>query len=570
MGQSTMVSDPGGRTPVVAGARRQLGRRAAAGAGLAVAVVGLIAVALWWRGALGFRGGAHGRADPDTQRGGPAEPAGPPRPGGREGGLRVGLDQQKAVGLRTVPVSFGEAYDVLSAPGRVGPDETEYAFITPRAAGVVRTVTAHIGQDVKAGDLLATIDSPEVGQARLDLYTRLQERDIARAQADWQAQVYASTLELLDRIRKGETPERIHDALTDRAVGENRERLMSAYAQYRLAQATMARNRDLHAQRLITDKQFQRVTAEYEVARSAYQSLMDQTGYESRLANTRAGQALKQAEASVRAAQERLRILGVKPDGTEPKVEGGKVVEVAPDGTIGQKDRAPAAEPESILPKDAAKFVDPVGAHPVGPKAKDTPVSTYSIWAPFDGTILDREMIVPGVAVDTTHRIFTMADLSTVWVEASVHESDFGMLARSHGGKVRFRSPAYPNHVFEGRVIYSGDLVDEKSRTVKLLAEAENPGRLLKPGMFVEVEVRNPRDEPAVRVPASALLTHAGRTIVFVKTGPERFASREVQADAPEGEAAVVRSGLAPGEEVVVEGGAKLKAMAVKLAGLGP
>ena len=153
------------------------------------------------------------------------------------------------------------------------------------------------------------------------------------------------------------------------------------------------------------------------------------------------------------------------------------------------------------------------------------PVSTYSIWAPFDGTVLDRETIVPGVAVDTTHRIFTIANLSTVWVEASVHESDFDMLARSRGGKIRFRSPAYPDHAFLGRVIYSGDLVDEKSRTVKLLAEADNPERLLKPGMFVDVEVISPRPAPAVLVPFSAILTQGGRTLVFVKTGPERFAA---------------------------------------------
>src|SRR6185437_15601544 len=105
---------------------------------------------------------------------------------------------------------------------------------------------------VKAGDLLATIDSPEVGEARLELYTRLQSRDIARAQADWQERIYAGTLELLERLRKGETPETIHGALADRAVGENRERLMTAYAQYRLAVATMARNRELSAQKLIT------------------------------------------------------------------------------------------------------------------------------------------------------------------------------------------------------------------------------------------------------------------------------------------------------------------------------
>jgi cobalt-zinc-cadmium efflux system membrane fusion protein len=568
MGQPIVGSGGrGGLTAVRAWARHRLGRPVVIVGGLAV-VAGLVALGLWSSGYLVSGAGARARSVAGT----PVEkPAGSAGSGAQDGSVRLGPEQQEAVGLRTVKVATDVAFDVLSAPGRVGPNETQYAFITPRAAGVVRTVSAHIGMDVKAGDLLATIDSPEVGQARLDLYTRLMARDMAKAQADWQEKVHASTLTLLERIRKGETPEEIHEALADRPVGENRERLMTAYAQYRLAQATMSRNRDLYAQKLITDKQIQQVTAEYEVARSAYQSLMDQTGYESHLANTRASQALKQADAAVRAAQERLRILGVKPDGTEPRVERGKVVEVTPDGAIagreGRKGPLPAAGPESILPGSAAKAVEPVGAHV---DAKDNPVSTYCIWAPFDGTVLDREMVVPGVAVDTTHRIFTLANLATVWVEANVHESDFDMLARSRGGQVRFRSPAYPDTVFEGRVIYSGDLIDEKSRTIKLLAEAGNDGRKLKPGMFVDVEVHSPRAAPAVCVPTSALLTRGNRTFVYVRTGPERFAPREVTADHPRGETTVVQGGLEPGEEVVVEGGAKLKALAALVASLGP
>ena len=215
---------------------------------------------------------------------------------------------------------------------------------------------------------------------------------------------------------------------------------MTAYAQYRLAVATIERNRELYAQKLITPKQFQQVNADYEVAQATYQSLMDQMGYEARLANTRAQQARKQAETAVRAAQERLRILGVKPDGTEPEVKDGKVVGVKPDGTLPRRRAASARRREARddpARRDGARERRPSSRS--APRRRgaealtDAPVSTYSIWAPFDGTILDREMIVPGVAVDTTHRIFTLANLSTVWVEASVHESDFDMLAAQPG-----------------------------------------------------------------------------------------------------------------------------------------
>ena len=182
---------------------------------------------------------------------------------------------------------------------------------------------------------------------------------------------------------------------------------------------------------------------------------------------------------------------GVRPDGTLPASGAGR--------------GPPPRNPRRSCPRPRPRgnlAVKPVGARPSpDPKLQETPVSTYSIWAPFDGAILDREMIVPGVAVDTAHRIFTMANLSSVWVEASIPESDFDVLARSRNGKVRFRSPAYPGHKFEGEVIYAGDLVEEQSRTVKLLAQAQNPERLLKPGMFLEVESSAPSPNPQTRSP---------------------------------------------------------------------
>ncbi|WP_422929774.1 efflux RND transporter periplasmic adaptor subunit [Singulisphaera sp. PoT] len=486
--------------------------------------------------------------------------------------VQLNPEQQKAIGLMTAKASLGVSYDVLAAPGRVAPNESQYAFITPRASGVVRSVTARVGQDVKAGDLLATIDSPEVGTARLDLYTKQQSLDIAKAQAGWQERIHATTLELIRRLQKGETPEQIHNAFSERPVGENREKLMTAYAQYRLGIATMDRNKDLFAQKLITPKQFDQVKADYEVAQAGYQSLMDQMGYETMLANTRAKQALQQAETAVRAARERLRILGVKPDGSEPQIAGGKIVGLAKDGAL--PDSAADDQPESdksgaILPSQR-EFGALAGAPPsvpgTDPSTKDAPVSTYCIWAPFDGTVLDREMIVPGVAVDTTHRIFTMANLKTVWVEANVHEGDFNMLVRSKKGKVRFRSPAYPNHTFDGEVIYTGDLVEEQSRSLKLLARASNPERLLKPGMFVEVEVLIPRESTAVNIPASALLTEGNRSFVYVQIGPDRFERREVGAEAPRGDMVLIHDGLKVGDQVVTEGGYKLKSMAVQIA----
>ena len=218
------------------------------------------------------------------------------------------------------------------------------------------------------------------GEARLELYTRLQTQEVARDQAAWQETIYQNTLELIKALQKGESPEEIHRRFADRAVGENRVKLITAYAQYRLAIATIERNRELFAQNLITPKQFQQVNADFEVAQATYQSLMDQMGYEARLANTRARQARHQAEAEVRVAQEQLRILSVK------RMEPYRRWPMARSLASGPTGRCPpgaaeaaAQKPETILPPAEAKgklAVKPVGAQPdSGPRTCRRPPS---------------------------------------------------------------------------------------------------------------------------------------------------------------------------------------------------
>ena len=184
-------------------------------------------------------------------------------------------------------------------------------------------------------------------------------------------------------------------------------------------------------------------------------------------------------------------------------------------------------------------------------------MSTYSIWAPFDGTILDRELMVPGVAVDTTHRIFTLANLATVWVEASVHEGDFAVLdrTRSRGGKVRFRSPAYPDRVFEGEVIYTAISSRRGAGRSNSL-----PGQISSACSGRACSSRSRSSARGCVGPADpdlGILADGSSTFVYVKTGSDRFDRREVDAEAPRGDTVIVRGGLSDGDEVIVEGGAE-------------
>ncbi len=490
-------------------------------------------------------------------------PAAEPRPAV----IRMDEASQKAVVLATEAVTNGPEYRVLTAPGKVQPDESRYAFITPRAHGVVRDVRAMIGQEVHAGDLLATLDSPEVAQARLDLITRMQNLEIAKAQADWQESVLAGTLELIERLKHGDSPEAVHQRFQGRAVGQNRQSLMTGYSQYRLQKAALDRFRGLQERGATPLSQYQRVEADFEAAQATYQALMDQMGVESKLARDRANQARRLAETDVRVVRGRLRVLGVSPDVREFLTDTGEIANPVPVDLQGRPILAPSirnAEPDEI---EQNSETSPAGVATEGtsPSGRQ-PFSTYPLRAPFDGTILDREMIVPGIPVDITRHIFVLADLSSVWVEAAIHESNFEMLAGTRGGQVELRSPAYPERTFQGEVFYTGDLVDEKSRSVKLLCRAKNPDRLLKPGMFVDVTIRSRTGKTTPHVAASAVLTDGPESLVYVKTAPDRFERRTIVVGPLDGDHVAVERGLTPGDEVVVHGAFKLKAEAARLA----
>jgi multidrug efflux pump subunit AcrA (membrane-fusion protein) len=478
--------------------------------------------------------------------------------------VHMTLAQQKAVGLLVESARVEMLPILVKAPGRVTPDEGRFAYITPRASGIVRSVSAQIGQTVRRGDVLAMVDSEAVGQARLQLITNMQTLEIANAQAEWQQVVFQNTLDLLSLLEGKKSPSEIHEQFQGRPVGDNRERLISAYANYRMAQASLARNKFLQASDAVSLAKYQEVLAEHEAAQATYEALMDEMKFEARLALTRSLQAKRQAETAVRITRERLRILGA--DLSDSKLETpprAPAVEIQP-GQLTRGSTKADSRGEDLLKvapdQEKATLVDLV--MPRGGQL----ASTYSLTAPFDGIVLDRELVVPGVAVDETHRIFTLADLSSVWVEVNVYESNFADLFSSRDVEVRIESPAYPGRTFQGQVLYTGDLVNEKSSSIRLLARADNPDRALKPGMFVEVVlVRTPK-EACVSVPSSAILTEGDTSFVYIQTGPESFERREVRTRPTVAGSVAILEGVQPGEPVVIKECFKLKAEAARLA----
>jgi RND family efflux transporter MFP subunit len=192
------------------------------------------------------------------------------------------------------------------------------------------------------------------------------------------------------------------------------------------------------------------------------------------------------------------------------------------------------------------------------PAREGAAASRYEIRAPFAGTVVKRHA-VRSERVGPQMEMFRIADLSTVWVEADAFEGDLPLIRALGSRGVVFRSPAAGISQRPAQLLYSGDIVDPNSRAMTVTASAPNPARELKPGMFVEVGIPRGGVKQVLQVPSSAVQRYQGKTFVFVHAKDDEFRRADVELGREGGNRVEIKSGLAAGDAVVVEGGFVLK-----------
>ncbi|MBI3568114.1 MAG: efflux RND transporter periplasmic adaptor subunit [Gemmatimonadetes bacterium] len=211
-----------------------------------------------------------------------------------------------------------------------------------------------------------------------------------------------------------------------------------------------------------------------------------------------------------------------------------------------------------------------VAARLSGLGARDGQGGIYGLTSPINGIVVERNGM-PGQVVGPTTTLFTIADLSRVWIVVDVYEGDAD---RVHRGTVAVVSPrALPGEVFRGRVTYAGEIVDTTTRTVKVRVELSNAGRRLRPGMFASVRLETAEGAGEIRqrpagavVPDVAVQDVAGQAMVFVPgRAPGQFVARPVTVmGPPNGGMVTIASGLRVGDRVVVKGAFQLKSELLK------
>lgn len=172
---------------------------------------------------------------------------------------------------------------------------------------------------------------------------------------------------------------------------------------------------------------------------------------------------------------------------------------------------------------------------------------TVTFESPIDGYIV-RKSAIQGMYITPEMELYHIADLSEVWVVATLYEYDLAVI--SEGDQAVVRLPYDASKQFTGKVSYVFPEVEEETRTAKARVIISNPKLTLKPGMYANVEIKKNLGE-AIVVPDDAVIDTGARRIVFVKTEKTHFEPREVRIGPRVGGEFVVLSGLKEGDTIV-------------------
>ncbi len=425
--------------------------------------------------------------------------------------VKFSRDMWESAGLQTRVAEKSEMVQAIELTGKIGLNEDKLAHIFPLVEGRVDEVKVHFGERVKKGDLLVVVQSKEVGQGMLQLFQDRLKLEFAEHQRRWIEEVGKNTQTMIKMMRAGSTVEEIENTLKDRTMGDYREELMTAYVAYLKSQVRMERLSSL-SNSVIPARELLEAESQLKATRAALQALLEQTAQDSVHASRLATRTVKELKTSTAVTETNLKILGFG------------------DQALAEID--PAKEGEQL-------------AH-------------YPVTAPFDGTVISKDVVLLE-RVGPDRQILTIADLSTVWVTADIYESHLPLLSRLRNQTITLHSDAWPEKQFQAEIFYTGDVVQEATRTIALRALAKNEKGLLKPGMFVTIELPSLTTGPVIQVPSEAIQHHEGQSFVFVQTDEESFTRRDVKLGHRSQDAIEVRSGLEVGDRVVVNGGFALK-----------
>ena len=529
--------------------------------------------------------------------------------------------------IRRYAIEIGEAgpgeVDVhVRLPGQIVINSDRVAHIMPNSAGVVRTVLKSVGDTVKAGEIIAWIESSELGKAKVDYLTKWAELtccsiDLTRAQG-----IFESTAGLLEKLKSSPSLETIREARGE-ALDANHTLLVSAYAELVLARSAYEREKSLFEKKISSEKDYLAAENEFKKADAKYAATRDSLAFDSKRNLLEAQRSLQVRQIELKGAERNLYVLGLsaedinniqlfaqrqKPDGevevcddpncpecvAQRAAQGGQPAVASPateslaeavlvgglrnsSGDVKQESSEPACDCPECVAKRAAQAAQAKEAEaaasgqlviqeiqqPTGePHTHDEQLAWYPLRAPFDATVIEKHITL-GEKLSDESVAFTVADLSTIWVDINDFQNDLPRVKQGQSVTV-YAGPK--SDKVRGRISYVGPIVGEKTRTALARVVLSNASGELRPGTFVTTEILVDKVNAKVAVPKHIIQDMDDHPTAFVWTG-HAFEPRTVGLGRVNGDVVEITSGLEPGEKIVTRNGFRLKAELQKVAG---
>ncbi len=474
---------------------------------------------------------------------------------GAESVVQLSPEERSKFGVVVATAVAGALTTQIRLPGELVLNADRVAHIVPRAPGIVREVIASVGDNVHAGEVMAWLESAELGEAKVDYYGKSAAVgrctvDLARAQA-----VHDNTVRLLEVLKSDPSLETLRD-MNGTAMGENRSILVSAYAELVLFEAAYLRERPLFEKKIATERDYQAAEAAYKKADALYAATRDSIDFKIRRDLLEAKWSQRVREIELRGARRRLYVLGLTSS------EVAELEAYAQHQTPSMTQQAKCTDPSCKGCKQDATNADTK-------TMTDTPeteekLAWYPLRAPFDATVIEKHLVL-GEKHSDESGAFTVADLTSVWVDIAVYQKDLPHVRKGMG--VTISAGAGMPHV-QGTIAYVAPVVDQKTRTALARVVLPNPDGQLRPGLFVNAEISMGQESGTVVIPKSAVQRIGEETVVFLDTA-EGFKSAPVSLGRSNESSVEVLAGLAVGQRYVTHGAFELKAKIVT-SGLDP
>ncbi len=418
--------------------------------------------------------------------------------------------QWKTADLKIADVEKTDLPTFKWVTGKLTVNRDQAAEIYPLVEGRVHQVQVRFGETVETGQTLAIVDSREVGQAKLELYRDRRDQRFAEVNREWAKTINTNVQKLISALEDEVSLDNVQTQFQDEQIGQYRSELMTAYADLYKARKDYERLKPLEEKGISAGKDVLAAEAAFKTAKAKMEALLEQIKFTAYREELQAKQEFEKAETESGVSRSLLYILGYQ-----------------------------AADLDNL-----------------DPLAEGEEISHYPVKAPFAGTIIEKDVVIDErVGPDT--KMFELADLSTLWVQADIYQKDLPLLDELQD-TLNFRTTSY-DHVHEADIFYKGDVLSGESRTVRLLATVENPNGHLKPGMFAQVQLPGKVLSDVLVAPVSAIQRQDDDEFVFVHQKGETFKRQNIVTGTQSENMVVIEQGLQPGDQIVVSGGFALK-----------